>query len=312
MPDLGAFEVLLTVARTGSLNAAAREIGLTQQAVSARISSIEAQTGVQLFTRSSHGSALTPAGVVVTEWASKLLSVAAEVDAGLAALRQDRQAHLRVTASLTVAEHLLPGWLVSFQADARRRSQAVAEVVLTAANSDTAIAHVLAEQADLGFVEGPRTPRGVRSRTVARDSLVLVVPHGHPWTRRRNPITAEELADTGLVSREPGSGTREALAAALRTALGPDLVQAPAALALSTTTAVRAAVLAGAGPAVLSELAVADDLAGRRLHRIPTTGVDLHRELRAIWLGPRTPPAGPVRDLIAHIANRHRTRQTVP
>jgi molybdate transport repressor ModE-like protein len=303
MPELGAFEVLLAVARAGSLNAAAREIGVTQQAVSARISSIEAQTGVQLITRSTHGSALTPAGVVVTEWASRLLGVAAEVDTGLAALRGDRQAHLRVSASLTVAEHLLPGWLVSFQANGRRRSQTVTEVVLTATNSDTAIAHVLAEQADLGFIEGPQTPRGVRSRTVGHDSLIPVVRHDHPWTRRRSPVTAEELSRTPLVSREQGSGTREALAAALRAALGADAIQAPPALALSTTTAVRAAVLAGAGPAVLSELAVADDLAGRRLHRVPITGVDLHRELRAIWLGPRTPPAGPARDLIAHIAS---------
>jgi DNA-binding transcriptional LysR family regulator len=63
-------------------------------------------------------------------------------------------------------------------------------------------------------------------------------------------------------------------------------------------------VQAGAGPAVLSELAVADDLASGRLVRIPVTGLDLRRPLRAIWLGPRTPPAGPVRDLIGHITSR--------
>ena len=66
----------------------------------------------------------------------------------------------------------------------------------------------------------------------------------------------------------------------------------------------RAAVLAGAGPAVLSELAVADDLASHRLGRIPVSGIDLHRQLRAIWLGPRNPPAGPVRDLVNHILSQ--------
>ena len=82
MPELGALEVLLAVARGGSLNAAAREVGVSQQAVSARISSMEAQTGVPLLTRSARGSALTPAGVVVVEWASRLLDVAGELDAG--------------------------------------------------------------------------------------------------------------------------------------------------------------------------------------------------------------------------------------
>ena len=302
MPELGALEVLLAVAREGSLNAAAREVGVSQQAVSARISSMEAQTGVQLVTRTTRGTTLTAAGVVVVEWASRLLDLAGELDAGLAALRQDQRTRLRVSASLTIAEQLLPGWLVSFQAAVRHRAQPAAEVVLTAANSDAVIEHVRAGEADVGFIEGPRTPRDLRSRVVGQDTLTLVVRHDHPWARRRRPVTAEELARTPLVTREPGSGTREALTVALRTALGPGVVQPAPVLELSTTTAVRAAVLAGAGPAVLSELAVADDIAAHRLHRVPLTGVGLGRELRAIWRGPVQPPAGAVRNLVAHIA----------
>ena len=60
MPDLAEFEVLLAIAKTGSLGAAARDIGLTQQAVSARLASIEAQTGVRLAVRTPRGSHLTP------------------------------------------------------------------------------------------------------------------------------------------------------------------------------------------------------------------------------------------------------------
>jgi DNA-binding transcriptional LysR family regulator len=303
MPELGALEVLLTVAHTGSLNAAAREVGVTQQAVSARISSLEAQTGVSLVMRSKHGSTLTPAGVVVAQWAAGLLDVAGELDAGLAALRRDRRMHVRVSSSLTIAEHLLPGWLVSLQALARGRGE-TADVVLTAANSDTVVQQVRQGEADVGFVEGPDIPRGVRSRVVARDELVVVLPPDHPWVRRRRVISAAELNEIPLVSREEGSGTRYVLRAALAAALGRQTVQAPPALVLSTTYAVRAAVLAGAGPAVLSELAVADDLAGHRLGRVPVSGIDLRRELRAIWVGPRNPPAGPVRDLVTHILSQ--------
>lgn len=306
IPELSALEVLLAVARTGSLNAAAREVGVSQQAVSARITSMEAQTGVPLVTRSTRGSQLTPAGVVVAEWASRLLDVAGELDAGLAALRQDRRAHLRVSSSLTIAEQLLPGWLVAFQAEARRRSEPAVQIVLTAANSDTVVEHVLAGQADVGFVEGPRVPRAVRSRVVAYDTLTVVAPHSHPWARRREPVSARELSETALVSREPGSGTRDALIGALRAVLGAGLDPAPPVLALSTTSAVRAAVVAGAGPAVLSHLAVADDIAARRLDRVAVEGVDLRRPLRAIWLGSRNPPAGPVRDLIGHIVSHAR------
>src|ERR1700739_176586 len=120
MPELSAFEVFLTVAKTGSLGAAGRELGLTQQAVSARLSSIEAQTGVRLAVRTARGSQLTPAGVVVAQWADRLLDVAQHVDAGLASLRTESRKRVKVVASLTIAEQLMPRWLVSLQAAATR------------------------------------------------------------------------------------------------------------------------------------------------------------------------------------------------
>jgi molybdate transport repressor ModE-like protein len=308
MPDLGAFEVLLAVAQRGSINAAAGDLGVSQQAVSARIASIERQAGVRLVTRTRQGSTLTRAGVVVTEWAARLLEVAGELDAGLGALRQDQRTRLRVCASLTIAEHLLPGWLVAMRDLAARNGNDPVEVFFTAANSDTVVEQVRREDAEVGFVEGPDVPRGVCSQIIGHDALVLVVRPDHPWSRRRHPVTAAELAVTPLVSREKGSGTREALNAALQNTLGHGFQHAAPVLELSTTSAVRAAVYAGAGPAVLSELALADDLATHRLRRIALAGVDLHRDLRAVWVGPRQPPAGAVRSLIAHIMSRPSTR----
>jgi DNA-binding transcriptional LysR family regulator len=312
VPDLAALEMLLAVARTGSLNAAARQVGVTQQAVSARIKSAEAQAGVVLVARTPRGSTLTPEGVVVAEWAARLLAVAGELDAGLAAFRRDHRTKLRVSASLTIAEQLLPGWLVSLQVRARQRGEPPAEVVLTAANSETVAQQVRDGAADLGFVEGPTSPQGLRSRVIGHDELVVVVRPDHPWAQRRQPLSPGELAATRLVSREEGSGTRDALAAALTAALTPARGEKPASravppatLALSTTAAVRAAVLAGAGPAVLSELTVAEDLASHRLARVPVTGVNLRRSLRVIWSGGQLPPMGAARDLLAHVTRQH-------
>src|SRR5271165_4371822 len=106
MPELSALEVLLAVAGAGSLNAAAATLGVSQQAVSARIAAVERQTGVALVSRTPRGSSLTPAGVVVSEWARRVLGLAGEMDEGLAALRQEARTTLRVAASLTVAEYL--------------------------------------------------------------------------------------------------------------------------------------------------------------------------------------------------------------
>jgi DNA-binding transcriptional LysR family regulator len=313
IPDLAALEMLLAVARTGSFNSAARQVGVTQQAVSAKIRAAEAQAGVTLVARTSRGSTLTPEGVVVAEWAARLLGVAAELDVGLAALRNHHHTRLRVSASLTIAEQLLPGWLVALQAAAQRRGEQPAEIVLTAANSETVARQVRQGAADLGFVEGPAAPAGVRSRIIGTDELLVVVRPDHPWASRRQPLSPAELAATPLVSREEGSGTRGALAAALAAALhrppgAPPIAAPPVALALSTTAAVRAAVLAGAGPAVLSELAVGEDLASGRLASVKVAGLDLHRALRAIWSGGPVLPSGAARDLLAHVSRPRRER----
>ncbi|MER5857732.1 LysR family transcriptional regulator [Streptomyces sp. NPDC059688] len=286
VPDLAGLELLLAVARLGSLGAAAREVGITQPAASSRLRSMERQLGVALVDRSPRGSRLTDAGALVTDWARRVVEAAAAFDAGARALRDRRDSRLRVAASMTIAEYLLPGWLLALHAE--RPDTAVS---LLAGNSAKVAELLLAGEADLGFVEGLTVPTGLDSVVIAHDRLIVVTAPGHPWARRRRPLTPEELAGTPLILRERGSGTRQVLDAALGGLARP-------LLELSSTTAVKASAVTGAGPSVLSELAVGEELAMRRLVSIPVEGVPLRRDLRAVWpTGHR--PAGPARELLS-------------
>jgi DNA-binding transcriptional LysR family regulator len=292
VPELSALEVLLAVGRTGSLGAAGRELGLSQQATSWRMRATERLVGVRLLHRGARGSSLTEAGALLADWAARVVGAAEELDAAIAALRTNRDRLLNLAASHTVAEYLLPGWLVQL----RGEPGAQAGVNLMVHNSEQVSELVLAGQADLGFVEGPAPPTGLSSLTVATDELVLVVPPGHRWARRRRPVEPSELAATALVVREQGSGTRTVLDQAL-SAAAPQTPRAAPVLEMAATTAIRHAVLAGAGPAVLSNLAVRDDLATGQLVKVRTQGLNLHRRLRGIWPdGPA--PAGPGRALL--------------
>ncbi|MCM1950675.1 LysR family transcriptional regulator [Streptomyces sp. G2] len=289
VPDLGALELLLAVARHGSLGAAAREVGITQPAASSRIRSMERQLGVALVDRSPRGSRLTDAGALVTDWARRIVESAEAFDAGVQALRGRRDSRLRVVASMTIAEYLLPGWLIALRAE--RPDTAVS---LQAGNSAVVAERLLAGEADLGFVEGLAVPDGLDGTVVAHDRLAVVVAPSHPWARRRKPIDPAELAGTPLVLREHGSGTRQVLDAALA---GHGGLARPL-LELASTTAVKAAAVSGAGPAVLSELAIAEELSSRRLVAVPVAGAHLRRDLRAVWpTGHR--PTGPARDLLS-------------
>ncbi|HEY3481148.1 MAG TPA: LysR family transcriptional regulator [Streptomyces sp.] len=289
VPELGAMELLLAVGRLGSLGRAARELGISQPAASGRLRALERQLGVALVRRSPGGSRLTDEGALVSEWARKVLEAAEAFDAGARALRGRRDSRLRVAASMTVAEYLLPGWLIALH----HRHPGTA-VSLAAGNTVTVTQQVVSGEADLGFVEGVDVPAGLDAVVIGHDRLLVVVAPGHPWARRRAPLTATELAATPLVLRETGSGTRQVLDAGLAEHGGA----AVPVLELASTTAVKAATVSGAGPAVLSELAVVEELAARRLVEVPVTGLELRRALRAVWSSGHR-PAGPARDLLA-------------
>ncbi len=303
--DLTGFDLLLSVTRTGSIGRAAAEHGISQPAASARMRLLEAQLGLALLERSPRGSRLTPAGALVAGWAQAAVDAAAALDVGLVALRHERDSRLRIAASMTVAEYLLPVWLTALRA-----VDPGAVVALSAVNSAEVAQAVLADAADIGFIEGPEIPGGLHAEPVGRDRLTLVVAPAHPWARRRSGVPAAELARTPLVSREAGSGTRRFLEEALRAQTG--LERVPPAAELSSTTAIKAAVAAGgagSGPAVLSSLAVAAELSAGTLRAVPVTGVDLTRTLRVVWTAGRR-LTGPARDLYAIAARSARRVRT--
>lgn len=270
-----ALRMLVTVAETESMSEAARRLGTTQQAVSSRMRNLEAQLGVVLVIRSPRGSRLTDVGTVVAGWACDVVDAADRFDEAVRSLAGGATALLQIASSLTIAEHLMPAWLH------RLRAESSVEVELTAANSTVVADRVRAGKAEIGFVETPEPSAGLSSRTIASDELVVVVRPGHRWSGRRT-VSARELAATPLVMREQGSGTREALARALREHPEGLTAVAPAAV-LPTTAAVRATVAAGDDPAVLSILAVTDALRAGQLVRVKIADLRVIRPLSAVW-----------------------------
>ncbi len=138
---------------------------------------------------------------------------------------------------------------------------------------------------------------------MGHDTLTVVVAPGHPRARRRG-ITASELAGAALVTREPASGTRRFFEQAIRDQARLTPVSPLA--ELSSTTAIKSAVAAGAGPAVLSSLAVAGELTAGTLRAVPVSGLGLNRALRAIWPAGRR-LTGPAQDLYTIAARSARS-----
>ncbi len=283
VPDLGSLDLLVTVAQMGSISAAAAAHRVTQPGASTRLRNLERTLGIKLLERTTTGTRLTAAGKSLVEWSTAVLNSVQALQAGAAALREDQESRIRLGASLTVADYLLPGWLHQLS-----RELPDVRVSLQMGNTSHVAAMVTEGRVEIGFIEGSRpSGRLFRSRDLASDRLVIVVGAGHPWARRRTPLSPTALARSPLIVREAGSGTREVLADALA-ARGATLRPS---MELGSTAAIKAAAMTGAGPAVLSELTVESELRSGQLVSVPYTDLLMERTIRAIWLAGREPGA---------------------
>ncbi|WP_137726234.1 LysR family transcriptional regulator [Prescottella subtropica] len=304
-PELAVLDLIVGIDDHGSLSAAARNAGMAQPNASRAVRQLEHRFGVTLVRRRPTGSTLTAEGTVVAHWARRVLAEAGQLMDVADGLRAERSAQLTVGASMTVAEHLLPAWLGRFRA-----LHPEVNIHLQVLNSTQVFERLVAGACDLGFVETPSVPTAslisggpaFRSVVVARDRLVVVVHPGHPWARRDTPLSVFELASTPLVVREPGSGTRTTLDVALE-----DLDAAPPLLELGSAAAIRTSVVAGVGPAVMSTLAVEEQVASGELAVIEVEGLRLDRPLRAVWRGDRqlTGPAGELLGMVRNGSEGH-------
>ena len=295
--DLGALRALREVGRRGSIAAAATVLGVSQQALSARMRTLERTMNVTLLVRSPGGSHLTEQGRLIVGWAEDVLDAADRLEAGLRSIRSGVSHRLAIAASQTVAEHLVPHWLVELrgieQAGAEQAPGHTPTVVeLTVANSTRVIELVRDVIVRLGFIETPHLPADLVTAHLRDDEMLVVTAPGHPWARRRRPLSLAEIAATPMVMREAGSGTRVTLTDHLAAQHPP--LSARIAMELGTSAAVRSAIAEGVGPGVLSRLAVRDDLVLGRLVAIEVAGPPLIRPLTAVWrpdLDPLPPEA---------------------
>ena len=266
--DLAAF---VAAVETGSVQAAGDALTLTQSAATKRIQNLERRLGASLLLRSRYGVRVTEAGRSLYPDAKEALAALARAEMRVRAVGDRQAVMLRLAASHTVGEFLLPHWLSRFRA-AAPAVQPQVEVV----NSPSVLGLLSEGDADVGFVEGTDDLSGFERLPVGVDELAVVVRAGHPWARRSS-VRADELPREAFHARESGSGTRavaeERLAAA-------GILLEPV-LQVASTESLKRAVIGG-GFALLSRCAMADELAAGSLVALPVAGVDLRRQLTAV------------------------------
>jgi DNA-binding transcriptional LysR family regulator len=287
------------VAAAGSVTLGAQRLMVSQPAVSKQVKELERALQTKLFDRHAAGVRLTDSGRLLAEYAGRIFSLASEAEAAMADLGGMRRGSLAVAASPSLGTYLLPRALVYF----RQRFPGV-RVAVEIEPSHVLRARLNEGALDLGITQADVHWPELESETLAEDELVAIAAANHPLAKKRR-VTPEVLCAQPFVVRETGSLTRSLVERALAAkgyAVKP-------ALALASTEAVKQAVAAGLGVAMVSKLVVGPEVAGGRLARLRVEGLSVRRPIRLVR------PAGRTEGKAAHAfacVLKHAAKGTLP
>lgn len=248
-------QIFRVVAETGSTAAAATSIALSQSATSAAINELERLLELQLFDRIGKRLQLNDNGRALLPQALDVLDGAGWIERWAL----DREAHigtLRIGASTTIGNYLLPAVLAGFRGSLPEAVQRRWQVQVAVANTAEVAARVAAFELDLGLIEGPCHEPELTVQRWLEDELVVVAAASDPIVpgSPRHPISLAALSEATWLLREEGSGTREII----NQLLVPHLHHLRPGIEFGNPEAIKRAAAAGLGISCLSRFVVAD------------------------------------------------------
>jgi len=242
---------------------------ITQPAVTQQIKALEEELGTSLFERTKGKVSLTAGGVILAEHAERIKVIVDEAVQAIAEVSGTRADELRVGASQTIGQYLLPNLLAGF-----RREFPQVELSGMSGNTEEVLSALAEHRIDLALVEGPKLRSDVKAEPFMEDHMILVVPPDHEWAGHE--VALEELKLESFVARELGSGSRRVIEDALQAA-GFELTALKTTLTLDTTEGILSAVEAGLGIAFVSRWAVRNQLTLGTLKIAHVQGLKLKR-----------------------------------
>jgi DNA-binding transcriptional LysR family regulator len=268
---LNQLQIFCTVARHLSFSVAAEELFITQPAVSQQVKGLERQLNDKLFERLGHTLFLTEAGEAILASAQAILTARAEMEQSLALLRGS-MGRLALGANTTGGMYVAPAIVRAF-----RELNPEAEATLQVETTNRICERVMQNMIDVAVVTGPVEDRRFVVRDLLEDEVDLIVSPSHPFATRATVSPAEVAAEDFAVP-EPGSRTRTLIEGAfLERGLRIRVT-----MQLPGTEAVKKAVEANLGVAMVSKHSITRELSLGILHRVAIDGLTIHRPIHVL------------------------------
>lgn len=270
-------EVFLHVARCLNISQAARDLFMSQPAVTSAIQKLEDHYSIKLFLRLPKGLELTPAGALLYRHLKELKDGAVDLENEMMKIRGTLHGKILIGASPTFGNYTLPYLLGHF-------SKLYPEISysLHIANNAQVYANLQEGKIELAFLVGALPGKRLNAKKIMEDELVLVVAPGHPWTSS-SAVKSSELLAQPLILREKGSGSRRDMEEAYaEMGLPPDELIVIA--EFNSFEAIKQAVIANLGAALVSRRAAEAEIEQGLLKTVRIEGVNLARDIYAATL----------------------------
>jgi DNA-binding transcriptional LysR family regulator len=267
------------VARLGSVTLAADELHLSQSAVSIQIGDLERHFNTQLVARTGRGVRMTEAGEMLNRYAERMLAAWSEANDDMSIFLGEYSGTLKIGA-VTTAEFWLPRLLVTFANEHPK-----ARIKLRVEKRDEIVRMLATEEIDIAVMGQPPSELNVTASAFAWNPVGFVAAPSHPLMSH-SKLTMSVLAESRLLVREPGSGTRATVerlfkAANLRLRIGSEL---------SGNEAIKQMCAAGFGPAYLSLHTCVLEVKAGLLALLPLADNPFEREWYVVRLAPKKIP----------------------
>lgn len=288
-------KVFQSVAHNLSFTKASKELFITQPAITKHIKELESEFEVKLFDRIGNKIALTEAGSILLFYTEHILSLHNELKFELSQLKGKAKGTLRLGASTTIAQYVIPPVLAEF-------NKRYPEIKLSLVNGNTEYIEkrLLKGEIDIGIVEGKPVNTDIKYSPFINDELLLFTAA----TNRKAPKAAsnKELTKLPFVLRERGSGTLEIVEKTLQQhKINPGKLNVL--LHLGSTEAIKSFIKTGTGVGIVSRFAIEPELSGGEFKQVFTPNIKFRRQF--YFISPKGPePAGLVK-LFLNFLQKH-------
>ncbi len=270
-------QVFHAVARRLHFTKAAEELFITQPAVTKHIHEIENNFKVKLFDRNGTKIKLTAAGNTLLKYTEELFTVHRNMEFEMNSFTQTHSGKLRIGASTTVAQYVLPSVLAEFH----KKFKDI-KITLTINNTEQIEQALQNKEIDLGIIEGQSKKSIIKYTEFLKDEIVLVSNTNNPMAKK-STILPQELKKIPLLLREPGSGTLEVIAHSLKP-FGIKIAQLQNEMQLGSTESMKLYLLHSNCMAFLSIHAILKELRQKECCIIEVKGLNIERYFYFIQL----------------------------